>query len=252
MGKILESLFGKTILIVGGKGRTNDLVGAAFQPLHCRILTSAEHSEALRLIHSDASIEVVIVEIEGPVSNGFAFLDMIRPLDHERPPVFFLAEQRDPYFDEAFFRGVEAIFVKPLNYDELVKGVEFSHDLLMDHDSGRRHKRRRIRRAKVLVTNEITGATLNGYVTNFSAGGMFVCSMYTLPRANERIQFKMIYEIPAGAGSDPKQIEISGHASVRWVRPQAHLGRPPGFGIEFKDLDDQSREAINMIIDRKD
>lgn len=252
MGKILESLFGKTILIVGGRGRTNDLVGAAFQPLHCRVLTSADESEALRLIHSDASIEVVILDVEGPVSNGFGFLDMIRPLDHERPPVFFLADQRDQFFEEAFFRGVEAIFVRPLNYTELVKGIEFSHDLLMDRDSGRRHRRRRIRRAKVVVTSEDTGSALNGYVTNFSAGGMFICSMYMLPRANEKIQFKMIYEIPVGAGMDPKQIEVSGNASVRWVRPQAHLGRPPGFGIEFKELDETARDTIKMIMDRND
>ena len=242
--KILKSLFGKTVLIVCNNAETREMIAGAFQNFNCKVLLAGKEYEAVTLIHTNPTIEVVIVEVDTPISQGFEFLEKIRSLDVERPPVFFVSNQRDSHFDEAFFLGVEAIFLKPIHFDELVKGVAFSHELLMEQHSGRVHRRRRIRRAKAVFTNESTGMASHGYVTNISIGGMFICSMYSLPAANQVIDFKLQYD-------GEQMVELSGRAAVRWLRPIAHYGRPPGFGVEFKDLDETAKKIVSDLIDAK-
>lgn len=240
--QVLSSLFERTVLIVEKSPEVRELIAGAFQNFRCRVILAGNEIDAFNLIDTRPEIDFVIVEVGNPISNGFPFLDRIRSLDDQRPPVFFIADKRDADFDRAFFLGCEAIFLKPLHFDELVKGVAFSYNMLVDH-SARQHQRKRIRRVKTQFSNAQTGLDSVGYVTNVSAGGMYICSMYNHPTANQQIDFKLSFE-----GEEEKLIELSGRGVVRWLRPISEFGRPPGFGIEFTELSDEARGKMDAII----
>jgi DNA-binding response OmpR family regulator len=238
--QVLSTLFGRTVLIVEKSPQVRETIAGAFQNFRCHVLLASNDTDAFNLLHTHPEIDFVIIEVGNPISAGFPFLEKLRAFDDQRPPVFFIADKRDGHFDEAFFMGAEAIFLQPIHFDELVKGVAFSYEMLMDH-AERQHKRRRMRRAKIQFSNQSTGLSSNGYVMNLSKGGMYICSMYNHPAANQIIEFKMAYE------SEPP-IEITGLATVRWLRLLSEYGRPPGFGVEFKNLDEKAQESINRLI----
>lgn len=236
---LLGNLFGRTVLIMAQDPKTRELLAGAFQSFRCNVLLGSDEAHALSLIETNPQIEVVIAEVNSPVSNGFNFLDRIRSLDSESPPIFFVSDQRDEHYEAAFFQGAEAIFLKPIHFDELVKGVAFSYGMLMDR-SDRQHRRRRVRRAKVQYSLDGTEAPSTGYVTNISIGGMFISSMAKLPAANQVISFRLFFD-------QENPINIEGRAVVRWLRPIAEYGRPPGYGVEFMNLSPESTELIKTL-----
>lgn len=236
---VLGNLFGRTILIVASDAPTREMLAGAFQSFRCNVLLGSDSSHALKLIETNPQIEIVILEIASPISNGFSFVDSVRALDADGPPVFFVADKKDDDFEKAFFHGVEAIFLKPILFDELVKGVAFSYGMLMDR-SDRMHSRRRMRRAKVQYSVEGDELNSSGYVTNISLGGMFVSSVAKLPAATQNIQFRIFYD-------SETPVEINGRAIVRWLRPKSEYGRPPGFGVEFVDLEPHCVESIRTL-----
>lgn len=240
MGKmVLGNLFGRTVLIVAHDGATREMLAGAFQSFRCNVLLGSDVSHALTLISTNPQIEVVIYEIESPISNGFSFVEEIRSLDMDGPPVFFVSDKKDEHFDNAFFHGVEAIFLKPILFDELVKGVAFSYGMLVDR-SDRQFRRRRLRRSKVQFSLDGNDSPSTGYVTNISLGGMFVSSMAKLPAASQVISFHVVNE-------SNLNLEVTGRAIVRWLRPMSEYGRPPGFGVEFLNLSPESIDAIKKL-----
>lgn len=238
--QILSALFERTVLIIERLPEVREMIAGAFQNFRCKVLLASSHSEAFNLIETQPRIDFVIADVGNPISNGFPFLEKLRTLDNQRPPVFFIADKRDADFDEAFFLGADAIFLQPIHFDELVKGVAFSYDLLVDH-SDRKHKRRRVRRSRIQFSNRATGLSGTGYVMNLSAGGMYVSAMYNHPTANQTIDFKLIHE------SEPP-IELSGQATIKWLRPIAEYGRPPGFGAEFNNLTPAAQAELQKIV----
>lgn len=240
-----KPLFGKTIIVANSNPETRESIAGALQNFNCKVLLAANSAEAVKLVHTNPQIEVVIIEVPNPISNAFEFMDQIRSEQDDRPPVFFVTEKRDQHFDQAFFEGVEGIFIKPIHFDELVKGVAFSHNMVMDKATGRMHNRRRLRRARVVFTNETNGIAAQGYVTNISSGGLFICSLATLPALEQKLKFKFRYD-----ENRDEPLEFSGRAVVRWLRPFSDLGRPTGFGVEFLELENGGREIVDRLSTR--
>lgn len=236
---VLGHLFGRSVLIVAQDAKTRESLAGAFQSFRCNVLLAADEANAISLLETNPQIEIIIVEVNSPIARGFPLLDKIRSLDVERPPIFFVSDKKDEDFDEAFFHGVEAVFLKPIHFDEVVKGVAFSYGMLMDN-ANRQHRRRRLRRARAQFSVESGEAPSTGYVTNISLGGMFISSMALLPSSNQVVTFKVQYE-------DEKVYEVTGRAVVRWLRPMSEYGRPPGFGVEFMNLDAESTETIRIL-----
>ena len=225
--EILGQLKSRTILLIASSLKTREELAGIFQQYGCKSLMAGNDKEALDLIYHGIGVDVILKSVESPISSSFKFVRNAYLQFSDLPPIFFISNQLDPHFDNAFFEGVEAIFVEPIQPDELVEGVAFSLEALMNQRE-RKHRRQRIRNVK--VSYNVGSSQNSGYATNISTGGMFVGSMLTLPNPGQLINFRLSSE-------GQNKIELSGFAIVRWLRQKMKHGRPRGFGIEFVGLD---------------
>jgi CheY-like chemotaxis protein len=233
-------IFGRTILIVSSDAKAREVLAGQFQSFQCHILLASDAKEATNHIHTAPKIDVVIMEIHDSISEAFEFVDSVVQHGTSTPPIFLVTDKIDMHFDEAFYRGVEAIFFKPMNLAEMLKGIAYSLEVMIDR-AERQHERRRLRRARLEFTDESTGLTSSGHVMNISKGGMYVSSMYNHPTALQSIKFKLVCDFDG-------PLELSGRGLVKWSRASTEYGRPPGFGIEFKDLSVEAQAAVDKIL----
>jgi len=240
-GSLTNLIQDRCIAIVGNDPADRAAIAQHFDGIRCQIKMMDNSSEALESMARQPHPDVVILAAEESVAKALPFVDQVAVQTESTVPVFLVSKklETDTDIDEAFFRGVEAVFFQPLKTDDLLKGMSFSLEIKVER-SDRQHKRRRIRRAKIEYLNESTGLTSSGYVMNISQGGMYVCSMYNHPEKLHRITFRINHE-------GPNAKEIVGSGIVRWLRPSAEFGRPPGFGVEFRELDSHAREEIAAI-----
>lgn len=229
----------KNILVFGKGAASREMLSQPFRSLHCHMLQVSTMEGAITMIDSPMGIDLILMEVDS-TSECFPLIDALNARGDKAPPLFLFSTKVDADFEEAFFRGVEAIFFRPLDWTEVIEGIAFSVGILLDR-SERRHKRRRLRRARLEFRNEATGLSSSGHVLNISEGGMYVCSMYNHPGLFNMITFRLLVD-----HENPK--EIAGRAVVRWVKDQSERGRAPGFGVEFKDLDDDSSSYIKSLL----
>lgn len=238
----IQTLVGSKLLIVAPAGETRAQLAGAFRGIGCHALVVGDETQAIRTLQSNLKIDGILLEVEPPISCSFQFVRYVRSHVTEAPPVFLVTDRIDPHFDNAFFEGVEAIFVKPLMPDEVLRGVAYSSDTLLAQPI-RNHRRKRIRRAR--VSYSVDSKNVLGYATNIGSGGMFIGSMDRLPSANQKIKFVLLSE-------NSKAAEVCGVAIVKWLRPKIEHGRPRGFGVEFTELDQDTVKVVSELSESSD
>lgn len=233
------TLVNRTLLIVAEKPQNRDELKTLFEELGCKVVQDENESQALGTLKNGFKPDMVLLEAEAPINSTIDFVRNVRSLYEDIPSVFIVCDSVDPLFADAFFEGVDAIFVRPINAEEVEKGVAFSYAESLEN-CNRAHQRKRIQRARVSYEFDWQKAT--GYATNFSLGGMFVGSMDQLPVKNQKIKFKLSFEEEAGR-------ELTGYAVVKWLRSNLKFGRPRGFGIEFVGLDHATQVKLSQMLE---
>ena len=238
---LLQALTDKSILIVSTSEASRQELASGLQSLGMKALMVATEEAAINSLQEVPPIEIVLFEVESPISSAFGFLRRVRALASAglAPAVILLADRIGPRFEEAYYEGAEAIFVRPIAIDELAKGIAFTFDSELVQ-AKRQHRRKRLQRARVAYSHS-EGLSISAYGTNISVGGMFIASMDDLPVSGQEIGFRLQFEA--------LKEEIQGNATVRWVRTKIDSGRPRGFGIEFKGLEAASLEKIRTILE---
>lgn len=230
---------GTTVLVVAENAEARNEMKSTFQMFGWQAVVAENPSVAMAALTKDPKINMIVVDVKSPISGSFEFVREASRISESEKPIFLVCDRLDPYVNEAFYEGVEAVFVKPLTFESIAKGVAVSYASILGHTT-RRHDRLRVRRAR--VTYEIGAEKILGYATNISEGGLFIGSMGTLPRSGQIIKFKMTIE-----GHD-----IRGEGRVRWLRAKLEYGRPPGFGIQFVTMDAKSSEIMKAIFANQD
>lgn len=114
-----------TILIVDDDARmrsaVRDLLSAAFP--RCRLLEAGTSEQALESCRGTAP-EIVVMDIQMPVTNGIETASHMRLLD--APPRILIHSQHDSaaYRERAAAAGASAFVSKSASYRELVPAVE--------------------------------------------------------------------------------------------------------------------------------
>ena len=67
----------KTVLIADDNAASRELLQSALEPLGFRVIEAADGEEALTLIESD-SPDLILLDIQMPLLNGFAVLEAVR------------------------------------------------------------------------------------------------------------------------------------------------------------------------------
>lgn len=231
--KGIEPLFNKLLIVASGDDSRN-LLFRKCQEFGCQVLIADHINRAIEIAQNEPALDVVLYEIAPgeKLSSSFDFLRVLQMTRREMPPIFLLCDEAESNLGSIFYEGVTGVFVKPLDVGDLTKAIAVSYAELLGHRD-RQFKRRRLQYASVAYSSEATA--FEGFATDISLGGMFIGSQWTLPNINQQIKFKLTI---VGHSA------LSGGAIVRWVRPEVELGRPRGFGIEFRGVDQATLTSI--------
>ena len=238
---VLLGLFGRPILTLIDDQELLVGLSHAAPKFQGTIHNAESEAELLDLQKKSPNAAAIIIEVNSPISSRFELVDKILANGPNTPPLFFVSDKRDAHYDQAFLQGVDVILFKPVVINELLKGIAYALAMLNEQHAQRQHERKRLKRARVHLTAEKSGISANGYVVNISVGGMFICTTDKLPAAMEMITFKVIY-------SGDETIELSGKGLVKWSRSEIEIGRPPGLGVEFKDLDENAKKLVDRLV----
>lgn len=227
---------GHTILVVDDEEFLRQAIGFDYEMRGFTVLLAANGREGFE-IASREKVDLILSDVRMPNGDGLELLDRVKALN-PNIPVIFISGYADLTLEEAYERGVEAIFPKPFDRKALAAAV----------DTAIQEAARRLGRRDVRVASELSvgirlkkgGASLEGKIKNLGRGGMFLECEGGFPPCAEELDFRL--RLPLNGA------EISGSGVVRWVRARATEELPAGCGIEFCGLDPQSVAMVLELI----
>ena len=229
-----------TILIVDDEDDLREAIAFDFSRKGYRALTASGGHEALQTIENE-KVDLVITDVHMPKGDGVELLDRIKERFVSLPVFVFIgcSSALDLSPEAAYEKGAEAVFSKPFDRKELFEAVMLA---LLPKDE-------RLQRASARVHMELPSGinflTSNFFVQtptlNIGRGGMFLVLQKQFPIIGEPVEFQI-------ETSPVQPLKIKGSGVVRWIRREHSEDQPSGCGIEFVDLDPQSRIEIFELI----
>lgn len=199
------------------------------------IFEAGNGREAFEIIKKNR-IDVVLTDVRMPGGDGVELLEKIKEFSPDLPVVMFITGFSDLSNEEAYSRGVDAIFSKPFDRKKLLMAIE---DAIADLDEKWRSPRFDLNHVQKIIRLEFkqSGQIENNQVLNLGRGGMFIAMNDDLPRQGEEVLFDIDLH--------NDNLKIEGSGIVRWVRTTSEkANQPTGCGIEFMHLSDESRDKI--------
>ena len=227
------------ILIVEDEPSLRKAMVFDFQRKGFQVRDAENGKEAFEMLKADPA-DVVLTDVRMPGGDGIELLDRVKALDPALPVVMFITGFADISIEDAYDKGVDAVFAKPFDRKLLVETV-------LRAVSSKEEQWREVS-GEILPTDfsiELSfpdyNQAIKGRVINLGRGGMFVALKDTFPVVEARAQFQIRFQ------SGPMSA-IYGNGVVRWVRIHETGGHPSGCGIEFRYLSDENRkDIINLI-----
>lgn len=230
----------KKILIVDDEEDLALLLKLTFEKQGYSTVIAKNGREALEIVKS-MNIDAVVTDIRMPEGDGVEFLEHVRSFSPEKPVIVLVTGFSDLTVDEAFDKGAQSIFTKPVDRKAVVRTVErfLSKDRLSPKDS----KRVPTNLSLTLAYPPSFAVKSDGIAVNMGRGGAFVFLNGTLPRIGDEIEFTIVTE-------GPPQTTISGVGVCKWIRECNEDGLNRGFGLEFIVIDRDGEARIGDIIDK--
>ena len=219
----------KTILVVDDEADLCEILQFDLEDIGYQTLTASQAHEALEQISSH-HVDLIVSDIRMPGGDGIFLLDSLREKDPSAPPIVFVSGFADITIDEAYHRGVNSVFSKPLATEKLLEYIEFSLKEPME-----RWKRQTDWNKEHSIEKKYSSLeeAANGRDLVIGRGGAFIRLEDNLPRPSETFHFKFDIE--------DTQSTIEGLAICRWQRNTTNKdSQPKGIGIEFLELTDAS------------
>lgn len=234
----MAGLEGKKILVVDDEDGIRDLIISELEFCGANCKEASNGLDAFNLYKKE-QFDAVISDVRMPNGDGLLFLNKIKEEQIPMKVIIFMTGFSEVPAEEIYDLGVEAIISKPFRLDHLVMTLEQA--LTMPRVVWRREPRlvnvRSISLSYKSQPNVVTGKTFN-----MGKGGMFIQMNQSLPLMNEKIHFKLEYNVEEGETKT-----IQGDMLVRWVRKEANEHLPPGFGGEFIGMSNESLDEIATL-----
>lgn len=237
--KNLESLRGKTLLIVEDEADLREPLAMEFESLGCKVFEAPNGVEGFDIVCRE-KIDVVISDIRMPGGDGIEMLRKIKARDHLAPVVMLITGFSDVSREEAYDLGAESILSKPFDLDAIEEAVE---RLSLPTEAHWKQVSERDPRAKPL---ERIFATLDAAAGQgafaLGRGGFFLSrgDAQTLGTRGQLVSFHIKFE-------QGNILLIEGTGVIRWVRAQDAGEWKAGCGIEFESLTDESKQFVLQI-----
>lgn len=230
-----------TILVVDDEKNIREMLAFAIEMEGYQVKTAGDGLEALTLI-KQSPIDLVISDIKMPKSDGVELLDKAKEGNDEVPIILMMTGFSEFSIEEAYHRGAEAFFSKPIDTKALFGMIE--RLLLPDEERWSQEQTEVAVEMNVSIQFSSLDHAIDAKVCSLGRGGMFVSlSPEEVPQINDAVDFKLT---PKDGSS-----LLEGSGIVRWARIHGTDNFPPGCGIEFLYLPDAHRKKIIELITSK-
>ncbi|MGE3973537.1 MAG: response regulator [Bdellovibrionales bacterium] len=203
------------------------------------VVKEAENGKVAFEIIKNENIDLVLTDVRMPDGDGVELLENIKARNSDLPVVIFITGFADITLEEAYDKGVDAVFAKPFDRKALLNAVIRA---LSEKDA--QWKARQTERPDSSFTVELgvypSDTLSQGQVLNIGRGGLFVAVPNPELMAGCTVKFSLQY--------DKESMRLQGTGVIKWVRRQAINNLPAGYGIQFDTLDDESRKRTIEVI----
>ncbi len=226
------------ILIVDDESDLLEILATRLDMSGYTVLTASDGQKALDIILKE-SIDLVITDVQMPLVTGVELLESIRSRNWIQPPVIFITGYSAISAEQAFDKGVQAVFYKPFDFKDLLACIK--KFLSSQNDRFLSREERQSVYAKLNFSYSSLQEAQEAHVLNIGKGGFFMSlEPDKLPPIESKIDFCIQFQEGAA--------EIKGTGQVKWVRKDFEGEMPPGCGVEFIEIDEKSnRHVLDLI-----
>ncbi len=113
------------VLLVDDNNAALTLMAVSLKELGCSILSAENGKEALDILHSGASVDLVVTDLQMPVMDGLELLHEIRASEtlKELPVILCTGEVEEAMVNRAAEYGCARYLVKPVFPDVLFEEI---------------------------------------------------------------------------------------------------------------------------------
>lgn len=229
------------VLIVDDEADLRKAIAFDFKRKGFNVFEAENGTQAFQIVCSD-QIDIVLTDVRMPNGDGLELLDNIKARDPHLPVVMFITGFADITLDEAYDRGVDAVFAKPFDRKMLLDSVLRALEPIQERWGSRTSERIETNFSITLKFADFENA-VGGKVLNIGRGGMFVGLSDNFPAVGSAVTFELHF-------AQGELRNLNGEGVVRWVRMQQNENRPTGCGVEFQFVDSGSRETLIEIVSK--
>lgn len=230
----------KTILVVDDEVDLCEILQFDLEDTGYQTFSANHALQALEILQNH-HIDLILSDIRMPGGDGVFLLDTVRQRDYQHPPMIFISGFADISVEEAYHKGVTAIFSKPLCSEQLLQHVEFVLKAPMERWQQRSDWS--LKSAFKVHCTKLPESATTHFRPKLGRGGLFIPSADKLPRVGDLLQISCyLPEVDAS---------LEGLTIARWVRNrQSRSHQARGIGLEFLELNDESIDRVTKFADR--
>lgn len=217
-----------TILVVDDEVYMREILAFDLERRGYKVQHADGGIAAMKML-KEVDLDLVISDVRMPAGSGVDLLGWLKSWNPLAPSFIFMTAFADISADEALDKGAEAFLTKPLSRDHMLEEVEKAL-VRREERWARPHGLAGLRTIGGKQDEWESDATANQVV--LGNGGAFVEMNSGFPDSLEIVAFDLLVD---------GQMPLEGQGRVRWVRHEESEIGPPGIGIEFLSLTDDSR-----------
>jgi DNA-binding response OmpR family regulator len=227
-----------TILVVDDEEDIREIIAEFLEDEGFNVITAGGGRKAYE-ITKNHKVSLIVSDINMPDGNGVDLLDSVKSDSAEKPVLLFITGFSDVSVEEAYNRGAEAVFSKPVNIEALIEVIK---DRLSPRDRAWSRDHPRLDSSlDIEVEYEKSGTTFTGKTCNIARGGMFVSLNSNFPDIGDCLHFRIKFY-------NGELQTVEGVCQVRWVRHQSENDMPTGFGAEFLSIKEDTSGSLLQLI----
>ncbi len=240
----------RKLLIVDDVAHLREAIAYEFEDNGYAVL-QADCGEAAIKVLKDNAVDLVLSDVRMPNGNGLELLDAIKKNNPNQPPVLFFSAYCDISEETAFASGIEWIFPKPFDLDEIkevINSVCQGRLKMWDQPASNQHKNLEVHLTALLIDGRDRipdGAKNNEEYAFLGRGGIFLPTKLLLASKNELLDFHLSFK-------EGPLSHLNFIGKIQWKRLQEKSNLYGGWGIRFIQMNQETAENIIALTTQKD
>lgn len=225
------------ILLVDDTKLVLELEKSFLKLSHVEVLTALNGAQALEMIRKDPP-DLIFLDMNMPVMDGCECCQELKadPFLSSIPVIMVTTAGREGDRERATQAGCDDFITKPIDRREFLEKARRYTDAV---------DRREVRvPCQFPALFAFGGSAVGGNVMDISDGGVFVASHEPV---REEQPIKLALYLP-----ESKMVLRELSARIAWVNEDGNRvnpGLPPGFGVEFLDVEEELRETLKIVVE---